>query len=59
MTVPLILLAIPSVFLGMYLGLPLGDSRITQWLKPVFEEGELILTAGPSRRTPCSGSMGC
>ena len=30
MTIPLILLAIPSVFLGMYLGLPLGDSTISQ-----------------------------
>ena len=27
MTIPLILLAIPSVFLGLYLGLPLGASR--------------------------------
>src|SRR6476661_254024 len=49
MTVPLILLAIPSVFLGMYLGLPLGASRITEWLKPVFEEGELILRGGPEK----------
>ena len=32
MTIPLILLAIPSVFLGLFLGLPLGDSRIHQWL---------------------------
>ena len=29
MTIPLILLAIPSVFLGLVLGLPLGASRIT------------------------------
>src|SRR6186997_294961 len=43
MTIPLILLAIPSVFLGMFLGLPLGASRITEWLAPVFEEGERIL----------------
>jgi NADH:ubiquinone oxidoreductase subunit 5 (subunit L)/multisubunit Na+/H+ antiporter MnhA subunit len=43
MTVPLILLAIPSVFLGMYLGLPLGDSRIHHWLEPVFAEGQHIL----------------
>ncbi|MEP6638746.1 MAG: NADH-quinone oxidoreductase subunit L [Chloroflexota bacterium] len=46
MTIPLILLAIPSVFLGMYLGLPLGASRITAWLKPVFEEGEQVLHGG-------------
>ena len=43
MTIPLILLAIPSIFLGLYLGLPLGASRITEWLAPVFEEGEAIL----------------
>ena len=49
LTVPLILLAIPSIFLGMYLGLPLGASRITEWLKPVFEEGELILRGGPEQ----------
>jgi len=46
MTIPLILLAIPSVLLGMYLGLPLGDSRISQWLEPIFAEGEAILHAG-------------
>ena len=46
MTIPLILLAIPSVFLGMDLGLPLGASRITDWLEPVFEEGEEILHGG-------------
>jgi NADH-quinone oxidoreductase subunit L len=43
MTIPLILLAIPSALLGLSLGLPLGASRITEWLAPVFEEGELIL----------------
>ncbi len=43
MTIPLILLAIPSALLGLYLGLPLGASRIVEWLKPIFEEGELIL----------------
>jgi NADH-quinone oxidoreductase subunit L len=46
MTIPLILLAIPSVFLGAYLGLPLGASRITEWLAPIFEEGEAVLHAG-------------
>jgi NADH:ubiquinone oxidoreductase subunit 5 (subunit L)/multisubunit Na+/H+ antiporter MnhA subunit len=39
MTTPLILLAIPTVFLGLALGLPLGDSTIHHWLVPVFEEG--------------------
>jgi NADH-quinone oxidoreductase subunit L len=43
MTIPLILLAIPSALLGLYLGLPLGASRITAWLQPVFEESEVIL----------------
>ena len=45
MTIPLILLAIPSVFLGMYLGLPLGASRINEWLAPVFAEAEEVLHA--------------
>jgi NADH-quinone oxidoreductase subunit L len=43
MTIPLVLLAIPSIFLGMFLGLPLGDSRLHQWVEPVFEEGQAIL----------------
>ena len=43
MTVPLILLAIPSVFIGMFLGLPFGDSRISQWLEPVFKASEEYL----------------
>jgi NADH-quinone oxidoreductase subunit L len=43
MTVPLILLAIPSIFLGMFLGLPFGDSRIGQWLEPVFAASAEIL----------------
>ena len=30
----------------MYLGLPLGASRIQDWLAPVFEEGEAILHHG-------------
>jgi NADH-quinone oxidoreductase subunit L len=47
MTIPLILLAIPSVLLGMFLGLPLGDSRITSWLEPVFAESERLLHETP------------
>jgi len=43
MTIPLILLAIPSIFLGMVLGLPLGDSRIHHWLEPVFAEAQAML----------------
>jgi NAD(P)H-quinone oxidoreductase subunit 5 len=46
MTIPLILLAIPSALLGMYLGLPLGASRIAGWLEPIFAEGEAILHGG-------------
>jgi NADH-quinone oxidoreductase subunit L len=46
MTIPLVLLAIPSILLGMYLGLPLGASRITGWLAPIFDEGEAILHGG-------------
>jgi len=38
MTVPLILLAIPSVLLGAALALPLGDGTIKHWLEPVFAE---------------------
>src|SRR4051794_8049582 len=33
---PLVLLAIPSIFLGMVLGLPFGGGLIQQWLEPVF-----------------------
>ena len=36
MTVPLILLAGPSLVAGAILGLPLGASTIFQWLEPVF-----------------------
>jgi NADH-quinone oxidoreductase subunit L len=43
MTVPLILLAIPSVLLGLALGLPFGDSTLTHWLEPVFAEAEALL----------------
>ncbi len=41
MTLPLILLAIPSAFLGIAIGLPLGASTIKHWLEPVFIESEL------------------
>ena len=37
MTMPLILLAIPSALLGLALGLPLGDNVISHWLEPVFQ----------------------
>jgi NADH-quinone oxidoreductase subunit L len=47
MTVPLILLAIPSIFLGMILGLPFGNSLLGTWLEPVFAQGEAILQHHP------------
>ena len=43
MTIPLILLAIPSVLLGLALGLPFGASLISSWLHPVFAEGLELL----------------
>jgi NADH-quinone oxidoreductase subunit L len=36
MTTPLIILAIPTVVLGLLLGLPFGSSTIQHWLEPVF-----------------------
>ncbi len=38
MTVPLILLAIPSALIGIVLGLPFGASTIEAWLEPVFAD---------------------
>jgi NADH-quinone oxidoreductase subunit L len=43
MTIPLILLAIPSIFIGLLLGLPFGNSLISQWLDPVFAPADAIL----------------
>jgi NADH-quinone oxidoreductase subunit L len=43
MTTPLILLAIPSAFLGIVLGLPFGAGLIMQWLGPVFHESVEVL----------------
>ncbi len=43
MTIPLILLAIPSLLLGLALGLPFGASLIGGWLHPVFAEGQELL----------------
>jgi NADH-quinone oxidoreductase subunit L len=36
MTIPLILLAIPTILIGLFLGLPFGASRLQGWLEPVF-----------------------
>ena len=46
MTRPLILLAIPSIFLGMVIGFPPDSGLIHQWLAPVFEA--TIAAHGPS-----------
>ncbi|MFL5755588.1 MAG: NADH-quinone oxidoreductase subunit L [Chloroflexota bacterium] len=43
MTTPLILLAIPSIFLGMLVGLPLGAGLLHDWLAPVFEQASVLL----------------
>jgi NADH-quinone oxidoreductase subunit L len=43
MIVPLILLAIPSALIGLYLGLPFGDNTIKHWLEPVFHSAEVTL----------------
>jgi NADH-quinone oxidoreductase subunit L len=48
MVVPLVLLAIPSIFLGMALGLPYGGSTITKWLEPVFATAEENLGRAPA-----------
>jgi NADH-quinone oxidoreductase subunit L len=47
MTVPLVLLAIPSALLGLALGLPFGDSVLQGWLEPVFVGAEQTLGHTP------------
>jgi NADH-quinone oxidoreductase subunit L len=46
MTVPLLLLAIPSALLGIALGFPIGAGLIEQWLEPVFEGANEVLGLG-------------
>jgi NADH-quinone oxidoreductase subunit L len=58
MTIPLVLLAIPSIFLGLFLGLPLGASRISAWLAPIFEQGEAVLHAATGREEPAYNLFG-
>jgi NADH-quinone oxidoreductase subunit L len=43
MTIPLVILAFFSATIGLFLGLPLGEGRIVEWLKPVFERSNEIL----------------
>jgi len=38
MTIPLILLAIPTLFIGLVLGWPLGGGLLKTWLEPVFQD---------------------
>jgi NADH-quinone oxidoreductase subunit L len=47
MTVPLVLLAIPSALLGLGLGVPFGAGLITSWLDPVFANAEQTLGRSP------------
>ncbi len=46
MTIPLILLAIPSALLGLALGLPFGSGPIKGWLEPVFHGSDVALGHG-------------
>jgi NADH-quinone oxidoreductase subunit L len=43
MTVPLILLAIPSALLGLAIGFPPGEGMLHGWLEPVFHEAQEVL----------------
>ena len=43
MTIPLILLAIPSLFLGLVIGFPPENGLLHQWLEPVFFEAQELL----------------
>jgi NADH:ubiquinone oxidoreductase subunit 5 (subunit L)/multisubunit Na+/H+ antiporter MnhA subunit len=43
MTLPLILLAVPTVLLGILIGLPLGDATILHWLEPIFLPAEELM----------------
>jgi NADH-quinone oxidoreductase subunit L len=47
MTLPLILLAIPSIGLGLAIGLPLGNGALVGWLAPIFKPSEEILARTP------------
>jgi NADH-quinone oxidoreductase subunit L len=49
MTRPLILLALPAVFLGLLIGFPPDSGLIHQWLAPVFEQ--TIAAHGPAEQS--------
>ena len=59
MTVPLILLAIPSIFLGIALGFPPGAGLINQWLDPVFASASATLgvSEAPFQLAGIDGSL--
>ena len=56
MTVPLILLAIPSVLMGVALGFPIGAGLIDQWLEPVFAGANEVLGHERARAVPAPGA---
>ncbi|MDQ3938406.1 MAG: NADH-quinone oxidoreductase subunit L, partial [Chloroflexota bacterium] len=43
MTTPLVLLAIPSVLLGVLIGFPPGDGMLHHWLEPTFHDAQAAL----------------
>jgi NADH-quinone oxidoreductase subunit L len=47
MTVPLMLLAIPSIFLGLAIGWPPGSGLLHGWLAPIFDGAEQTLRLHP------------
>jgi NADH-quinone oxidoreductase subunit L len=47
MTIPLILLAIPSLLLGLAVGFPPGSGLLHQWLEPVFAHAGQVLGQQP------------
>jgi len=48
MTLPLVLLAIPSIGLGLLIGVPLGNGLLVGWLEPIFKQSEEILARTPT-----------
>jgi NADH-quinone oxidoreductase subunit L len=47
MTLPLLLLSIPSIGIGMALGLPFGNGTLKGWLEPIFIKSEEHLYGEP------------
>jgi NADH-quinone oxidoreductase subunit L len=57
MTIPLVLLAIPSLFVGLLLGWPLENGLLHQWLQPIFHES-IELAARPEAAFAIAGIDG-